>query len=266
MTPTCTSHVVVPLVLARLIYLVIIIRLFSLLNLWKWFPRETSTSSGGTQTTLWSFNLHMCFMILAWTVFATEGVLAYATWERSSFICGQPTRHSRVKVIHASLNFICAVMTAMGLLAIFQNHAVKEIPPLYSAHSWLGIITASLTFIAALAGTVFFLLAKKLGISKDVRARVAPWHRLVGLLAYFLGLATCSLGIQEKQGFITCASGRAYCLSKTLLTILVILVYALGACVAYVLSTQSDRVTAGQLEREREIDIFEDASEGLLPT
>ena len=263
MTPTCPSRVVVPLVLARLIYLVIIILLFSLLNLWKWFPRETASAPSGAKSTLWSFNLHMGFMILAWTVFATEGVLAYATWERSSFICGQPTRHSRVKVIHASLNFICAVMTAMGLLAIFQNHAVKEIPPLYSAHSWLGIITASLTFIAALAGTVFFLLAKKLGISKDVRARVAPWHRLVGLLAYFLGLATCSLGIQEKQGFITCASGRAYCLSKTLLTILVILVYALGACVAYVLSTQSDRGTAGQLERE--IDIFEDASEGLLP-
>ena len=260
MTPPCTSHVV--LVLPRLVYVVILILLFSLLNLWKWFPRETASApSGGAKSTLWSFNLHMGFMILAWTVFATEGVLAYATWERSSFICGQPTRHSRVKVIHASLNFICAVMTAMGLLAIFQNHAVKEIPPLYSAHSWLGIITASLTFIAALAGTVFFLLAKKLGISKDVRARVAPWHRLVGLLAYFLGLATCSLGIQEKQGFITCASG-AYCLSKTLLTILVILVYALGACVAYVLSKE-DRVTAGQLERE--IDIFEDASEGLLP-
>lgn len=192
-----------------------------------------------------SFNAHMLGMILAWLAM-TEGVLAWATWER-----GAGLSHANTKTAHAGFNLLGIAFATWGLVSIFRNHAVKGIPPLYSAHSWLGVFAVSMVALAALGGVACFLLGNLLGISAEVRKAMLPWHRMAAVMGYFAGLLAMLMGIQEKQGWTDCADGGARCTDKTLLGLMALATAALGAAVAARLAADSEAKRRDAKESKR---------------
>ena len=76
---------------------------------------------------------------------------------------------------------------------------------MYSAHSWLGILTASLVACQALVGTAAYLVPSALGVTQETRAALMPHHRFLGCVTFLLGVATCAAGLAEKQAFTKCA-------------------------------------------------------------
>lgn len=180
------------------------------------------------------FNVHMVCMVLAYGVAMTEGVLAWATWER-----GAGCTHAQAKMAHALFNSVAVVFAAVGLVGIFRNHGAHAPgwepaghPPLYSAHSWVGVAATSTTFGAAAYGVAAFVFGDALGITAEARAHAVPFHRALALFAYFGGLLAMAMGAQEKQGFVACSAGGMRCPEKSLLGALSLAVLFLGGSVA----------------------------------
>lgn len=182
-----------------------------------WFAREKDD--------VLSFNFHPLCMGIAFVVLMPEALLAYADLEERRGVS-----HAASKNVHAALNGGAALLLALGLVAIFTNHAGHAIPPLYSAHSWLGVATAALMGCQATAGAAVYLIparptATSLGavgggvggsawstwpVGSETRAVLMPWHRFFGATTLVLGVATCCMGFVEKQGFTKCAPDPTY--------------------------------------------------------
>lgn len=48
------------------------------------------------------------------------------------------------KLLHATLMLLALVLSVVGLCAVFNYHNAKQIPNLYSLHSWVGIAATAL--------------------------------------------------------------------------------------------------------------------------
>lgn len=48
------------------------------------------------------------------------------------------------KLLHATLMLIALFLSIVGLCAVFDYHNAKEIPNVYSLHSWIGIVAVAL--------------------------------------------------------------------------------------------------------------------------
>lgn len=44
-----------------------------------------------------------------------------------------------MKFIHAGLNILAFIFAAISLVAVFDFHNTKNIPNMYSLHSWVGL-------------------------------------------------------------------------------------------------------------------------------
>lgn len=44
-----------------------------------------------------------------------------------------------MKIIHAGLNTVALILAIIALVAVFDFHNAKEIPNMYSLHSWIGL-------------------------------------------------------------------------------------------------------------------------------
>jgi len=199
-----------------------------------WFEREANG--------VVSFNYHPLCMTFAFVVLMPEAVIAYADGEER-----RGMSHAAAKRTHAVLNVIATTSLIMGLMAIFANHAGHEIPPLYSAHSWMGVITASLVCGQAALGVSVYLFTpagavlRAIGVVSsagspggvasvsEARKTLAPYHRVLGYASFASGAATCLSGLSEKQAFLKCPIDPTYkyCYALALPNVLV----ALGAVV-----------------------------------
>ena len=199
------------------------------------------------------FNVHLIFMVFAYAVAMSEGVLAWATWER-----GAGYTHAKAKRAHALFNSLAVVFAVVGLIGIFRNHGAhapgwepSAHPPLYSAHSWVGIAAAAATLGAAVYGIGAFVVGDALGFTAEAKARAVPFHRAVALFAYFGGLLAMAMGVQEKQGFTACPDGGARCTNKTILGMLSLFILVLGAAVAARLGADTEAKRTELDERAR---------------
>ena len=184
-----------------------------------WFTREVDD--------VVSFNYHPLAMGVSFVVLVPEALLAYADLEGRRGVL-----HASAKRIHAGLNGGAALLLVLGLVAIFANHDGHGIPPLYSAHSWMGMATACVMGCQAVAGAAVYLSpAGTWGApGTETRASLMPWHRFFGVSTLVMGVATCSMGFVEKQGFLKCAPDPKdkFCKQLQLPNVLVLI----AACVA----------------------------------
>ena len=198
-----------------------------------WFEREADG--------VVSFNYHPLCMTLAFVLLMPEAVIAYADGEDH-----RGMSHADAKRVHAALHVLATTLLVMGLMAIFANHGGHEIPPLYSAHSWMGVVTTALVCCQAALGVSVFLFSparaftKALGLGSDddtrgvadARARLAPYHRFFGAAAFVTGAGTCASGLVEKQAFLKCPIDPTYkfCAVLALPNVMVVLVLVVASC------------------------------------
>ena len=156
-------------------------------------PSPGSTASPGAwcPSTTTRFSNRVAFVVLA----CPRRLMVYADVEERR---GMP--HRDAKNLHAALNGGATVLLMIGLAVIFANHAGHGIPPMYSAHSWLGILTASLVACQALVGTAAYLVPSALGVTQETRAALMPHHRFLGCVTFLLGVATCAAGARREAG------------------------------------------------------------------
>ena len=198
-----------------------------------WFEREADG--------VVSFNYHPLCMTLAFAALMPEAVIAYADGEEHRGLS-----HADAKRVHTALHVVATTLLVMGLMAIFANHGGHEIPPLYSAHSWMGVVTTALVCCQAALGVSVFLFSparaftKALGLGSDddtrgvadARARLAPYHRFFGAAAFAMGVGTCMSGLVEKQAFLKCPIDPTYkfCAVLVLPNVMVTSLFAIAAC------------------------------------
>ena len=55
-------------------------------------------------------------------------------------------RKAPLKWLHGAQMFVALPLCVVGLIAVFDFHNAKNIPNMYSLHSWLGLIAVILFF------------------------------------------------------------------------------------------------------------------------
>uniref|UniRef100_A0A663MIA4 Plasma membrane ascorbate-dependent reductase CYBRD1 n=1 Tax=Athene cunicularia TaxID=194338 RepID=A0A663MIA4_ATHCN len=93
-----------------------------------------------------------------------------------------------MKFIHAGLNTIAMILAIVSMVAVFEYHNARNIPNMYSLHSWIGL---TLVCHIALTMNLFFPL----------RAALLPIHVYSGLTIFATVIATALMGITEKLIF-----------------------------------------------------------------
>ena len=73
---------------------------------------------------------------------------------------------------------------------------------LYSLHSWVGVLVLSLYTLQFLFGFVVFGLGRCKALASPVCMEI---HKYTGAYIHILTMATILLGIQEKEGFVSCS-------------------------------------------------------------
>uniref|UniRef100_A0A2D4JZP4 Plasma membrane ascorbate-dependent reductase CYBRD1 n=2 Tax=Micrurus paraensis TaxID=1970185 RepID=A0A2D4JZP4_9SAUR len=104
-----------------------------------------------------------------------------------------------MKLIHAGLHTIALTLAIISLVAVFDFHNAKNIPNMYSLHSWIGLTVVILYALQLVLGFVVFLLPFA---PPSLRTAVMPIHIYSGLLIFGTAIATALMGITEKLFFI----------------------------------------------------------------
>jgi cytochrome b561 len=98
------------------------------------------------------------------------------------------------------------VFGTVGVLAVFKSHndpISGYIANMYSLHSWAGMTVLSLYAIQYLVGMLAFSgLSGRRRISNPILMEI---HKFAGSYIHILATTTILLGIQEKEGFVSCA-------------------------------------------------------------
>ncbi|XP_023694338.1 lysosomal membrane ascorbate-dependent ferrireductase CYB561A3 [Paramormyrops kingsleyae] len=139
------------------------------------------------------FNWHPVLMVTGLVVLYGNAAVVYRvplTWRQSK----QPW-----KLLHAGLLFLAFVLSVLGLCAVFDYHNAGSTPNLYSLHSWLGICTTALFTAQWVLGLAAFLLPWS---PLAFRKLLKPIHVWMGSIIFFLAIASCISGINEKLFFV----------------------------------------------------------------
>merc|ERR1711872_201849 len=145
-----------------------------------------------------SFNWHPILMTLSLIFLYGNGALIYRV------IPPRSDNHKlRLKIGHALTMILAFVIMVIGLQAAFDSHnlAVDKDgnpvpkPNMYTLHSWVGVIAATLFTCQWLPGFLAFLFPK---FSADMRALVLPLHQYLGSAILVLAAAAALLGHLEK--------------------------------------------------------------------
>ncbi|XP_020794034.1 lysosomal membrane ascorbate-dependent ferrireductase CYB561A3 isoform X2 [Boleophthalmus pectinirostris] len=103
------------------------------------------------------------------------------------------------KLLHSGLMLLALLLSVVGLCAVFDVHNKKNIPCLYSLHSWVGISAVVLFAVQWVAGFTGFLLPwSPLSFRKLLR----PLHVWLGGSILTLSIAACVSGINAKLIFV----------------------------------------------------------------
>lgn len=128
------------------------------------------------------FNFHPICMIIGMVYMSGNSILAFRVLRH------QPK--PMVKLIHGGLHVSAFVISLFGSVAVFSFHLEKEIPNLYSLHSWLGALTMTLFFLQYFGAFYNFLYP---GTSGAFRAWLLPYHVLGGFAIFLLAIGTKTL-------------------------------------------------------------------------
>jgi len=102
------------------------------------------------------------------------------------------------KLIHAGCLTASFIIASVSLWTIFKFHNDKNIPNMYTLHSWLGLVFVILFGLQLMGGLFSFLFPL---VSPAVRSKILPVHRASGIIL-FTGIAGIAMiGINEKLVF-----------------------------------------------------------------
>ncbi|KAM8933859.1 plasma membrane ascorbate-dependent reductase CYBRD1 [Pelodytes ibericus] len=138
------------------------------------------------------FNWHPVLVITGFIFIEGIAIVVYRlpwTWKCSKLL---------MKYIHAGLHLIAMVLVTVSLVAVFDFHNAKNIPNMYSLHSWVGLIVVILFGLQLVVSFFIYLLP----FAPDtLRAALMPIHVYSGLLLYGSIIATSLMGITESLIF-----------------------------------------------------------------
>uniref|UniRef100_A0A8B9NYQ7 Plasma membrane ascorbate-dependent reductase CYBRD1 n=1 Tax=Apteryx owenii TaxID=8824 RepID=A0A8B9NYQ7_APTOW len=103
-----------------------------------------------------------------------------------------------MKFIHAGLNTIAMILAIVSMVAVFEYHNARNIPNMYSLHSWIGLTAVIFYSLQLLLGFAVFLLPFA---AVPLRAALMPIHIYSGLLIFATVIASALMGITEKLIF-----------------------------------------------------------------
>ncbi|KAK0131970.1 Cytochrome b ascorbate-dependent protein 3 [Merluccius polli] len=138
------------------------------------------------------FNWHPVLMVSGLVVLYGYGAVLY----RVPLTWGGDKRPW--KLAHAGLMLLALLLSIVGLCAVFQVHSAKQIPALYSIHSWVGICTVALFAMQWVVGFGGFLLPCS---PVSLRVVLKPLHVWLGASILTLSIAACISGINENLIF-----------------------------------------------------------------
>ncbi|KFU88559.1 Cytochrome b reductase 1, partial [Chaetura pelagica] len=103
-----------------------------------------------------------------------------------------------MKFIHAGLNTIAMILAIVSMVAVFDYHNARNIPNMYSLHSWIGLAAVIFYALQLFFGFAVFLLPFA---PVPLRAALLPIHVYSGLTIFATVIATALMGITEKLIF-----------------------------------------------------------------
>ncbi|XP_036383473.1 cytochrome b ascorbate-dependent protein 3 [Megalops cyprinoides] len=196
------------------------------------------------------FNWHPVLMVTGLVVLYGNAAVLYRiplTWSQNKLPW---------KLLHAGLLFLALLLSILGLCAVFDFHNAKNIPNLYSLHSWLGICTTALFAAQWTLGLAAFLLPCS---PLELRKLLKPIHVWMGSIIFTLSIAACISGINEKLFFALKGSTnetKPYSMlppEAVFANSLGVLIIAFGLVILKILSNQSwQRPEPGQEEESSE--------------
>ncbi|EYU45963.1 hypothetical protein ABFS82_04G086200 [Erythranthe guttata] len=136
------------------------------------------------------FNLHPLLMVLGFVLISGEGIIAYKTI---------PAIRETQKLFHLLLHLTALVSGIIGIYAVFRFHYLKGIPDMYSLHSWLGMSTICLFAIQWVFSLFTFWYPRA---QASTRARLAPWHTVLGTVIFVMAILSAETGLVEKFFFL----------------------------------------------------------------
>ncbi|XP_053327413.1 plasma membrane ascorbate-dependent reductase CYBRD1 [Spea bombifrons] len=138
------------------------------------------------------FNWHPVLVITGFIFIEGIAIIVYRlpwTWKCSKLL---------MKSIHAGLHLIAMVLMIVSLVAVFDYHNARNIPNMYSLHSWVGLTVVILFALQLVLSFLVYLLPFA---SPSLRAALMPVHVYSGILLYGSIIATALMGFTEKLIF-----------------------------------------------------------------
>ncbi|CAI9581970.1 unnamed protein product [Staurois parvus] len=137
------------------------------------------------------FNVHPLCMVLGMVFLCGDALLVYRVFRHET--------KRATKILHGALHILAMIISLVGIIAVFQFHKKKKnIPDMYSLHSWLGIATFSFYILQWIIGFIMFFVP---GVSYAYKSRVKPLHAFFGMGLLVTSISTCLLGLTEKVLF-----------------------------------------------------------------
>ncbi|XP_059085102.1 transmembrane ascorbate-dependent reductase CYB561-like isoform X1 [Tigriopus californicus] len=211
-----------------------------LTGIWMGHYRGGFAWSGDNQ-----FNWHPLLMVMSLIYLYGNGILIYRSvllppfnqLDRNHRVQGilmyrvfRNERKKKLKWAHAIVMISAFFISVIGLKAVFDFHATKGIPDLYSLHSWMGLITVIMFLLQWVAGLVTFLFP---GLASHLRSSFMPAHIFFGLFIFTMACATALLGITEKAIFSLKDDYKSKGAEATLLNWVGVLLIIFGVLVVY---------------------------------
>ncbi|XP_045336135.1 plasma membrane ascorbate-dependent reductase CYBRD1 [Leopardus geoffroyi] len=191
----------------------------------------------GWDGTALEFNWHPVLVVTGFVFIQGIAIIVYRlpwTWKCSKLL---------MKSIHAGLHAVAAILAIISLVAVFDFHNAKNIPNMYSLHSWVGLTVVILYILQLLLGVSIFLLP---WAPLSLRALVMPIHVYSGLLIFGTVIATVLMGVTEKLFFALKSSGYSTSPPEGVFTnTLGLLIVVFGALIFWI-------VTRPQWQRPKE--------------
>ncbi|XP_069472298.1 plasma membrane ascorbate-dependent reductase CYBRD1 isoform X1 [Ambystoma mexicanum] len=160
--------------------------LFALVWVFHW--REGLSWDGG----LAEFNWHPVLMVAGFIFIQGIAITVYRlpwTWNCSKLL---------MKFIHAGLHCIALILVVVSVVAVFDFHNAKNIPNMYSLHSWVGLTLVILYAMQILFGFLVYLLPFA---PVSLRTSLMPLHTFSGIFIFGAVIATALMGFTEKLIF-----------------------------------------------------------------
>ncbi|EJK48515.1 hypothetical protein THAOC_32677 [Thalassiosira oceanica] len=160
------------------------------------------------------FNWHPILMICAFSlmnvatlVFRITDTSSYQTrLDTNSTSSAEHKSKKRVaKTIHGSVWSISFILGIVAMMAVVKSHndAISGyIANLYSLHSWVGVLVMTLYTLQLMVGLLSFGGFRNRLTNSPAILEI---HKFSGSLLHILITVTILLGLQEKEGFISCS-------------------------------------------------------------